>query len=772
VAALVHGNSLFLTVTTQQAFTLALQHHQAGRLADAETLYRQILTVEPNHADVLHHLGIIAHQAGRHDLALELIRKSIILQPHNPAAHFNLGEAYRTMGRFDEAVASYRRALGLKPDYLEAHLNLGVALRKRDQYDEAIASYRRALELKPDYFEAHLNLGNTLRGKRQFDEAIAAYRRALQLKPDHPDACNNLGNALWENGQLDEAIAAYRRALQLKPDHSDAGNNLGNALKEQGQFDEAIASFRRAVQLQPDQPEIHHNLGNAFREKGQLAEAVTAYRRALEIKPDYPEAHNNRGVALTRLGQLDEAVAAFRHALELKPHYAEAHNNLGGALVDKGRLDEAIAEFRKVVELHPDRAWAHSNLIYTLHFHPGHDDGTIAGEQQRWARQFGEPLQRLIVPHTNDRDPERRLRIGYVSPNFHRHPICYFLTPLLEAHDKAGVEIYCYSSVKRSDEFTERVKKSANVWRDVFSLGDHALAQRIRADQIDILVDLTQHMANNRLLMFARKPAPIQIAWLGYPASTGLPAMDYRFTDVFMEPKGSLWSESVETPIRLPNSWFCFDPIEHPEPAALPALRAGQVTFGSLNNFCKVNEAVLRLWVAILQAVEGSRLLLHCPAGTTQTRLRQWFEAQGIAGHRLELIPRTATRAEYLELFQRIDIGLDPFPYNGGTTTCEALCMGVPVVSLAGRTAVSRLGLSVLTTAGLPELVAHSEEDYVRIAAELAGDLPRLAELRRTLRPRMQASPLMDAPRFARNIEAAYRTMWQRWCTENQSSHV
>jgi predicted O-linked N-acetylglucosamine transferase (SPINDLY family) len=351
-----------------------------------------------------------------------------------------------------------------------------------------------------------------------------------------------------------------------------------------------------------------------------------------------------------------------------------------------------------------------------------------------------------------------------VSPNFNRHPICHFLIPLLEAHDKAQVEVHCYSSVRRPDAFTERVRMAADVWCESVGWSDETLAKRIREDRIDILVDLTQHMADNRLLVFARKPAPVQVAWLGYPASTGLPAMDYRFTDAWLEPEDAAWSESVETPIRLPDSWFCFAPIEAPEPTVVPALRTGQITFGSLNNFCKINEGVLRLWASALQAVEGSRLLLSCPAGSTQSRVRDYFAGHGIAADRLELVARTATRTEYLELYQQIDIGLDSFPYHGGTTTCEALWMGVPVVSLAGQTAVSRLGLSVLTNVGLPELVALSEDEYVRIAVKLARDLPRLEDWRAKLRSRMQASPLMDAPRFARNVENAYRAMWRKWC--------
>jgi len=328
------------------------------------------------------------------------------------------------------------------------------------------------------------------------------------------------------------------------------------------------------------------------------------------------------------------------------------------------------------------------------------------------------------------------------------------------------VEIYGYSGVQRPDDFTARAKKTAVVWREAIGLDDEALAAQIRADQIDLLVDLTQHMAGNRLLVFARKPAPIQVSWLGYPASTGLAAIDYRMTDRFLDPEGAAWSKSVKALERLPDCWFCFHPGESPEPNTLPASQAGQITFGCLNNFSKINDSVLEVWARVLQAVPGSRLLLHCPAGATQARFRAWFESRGVAADRLELVPRTNTRMEYLQAYQRIDIVLDTFPYNGGTTTCEALWMGVPVVSLAGPKGVSRLGLSILSNLGLPELVAFFADDYVGIAAQLAQNLPRLEQWRATLRSRMQASPLMDAPRFARNMEGAFRRMWGRWCEE------
>ena len=718
-------------VSIQQAFQIALQHHQAGRLAEAEAIYRQILTAAPQHADALHMLGVIAGQTGRSELAVDLIRQAIAFAPGVADFHSNLGEAYRASGKLDEAIAAYRRAIALRPDLAEAHSNLGNALWENGQADAA----------------------------------IAACRQAIALQPHFPEAFSNLGTALDHCGRSDEAIAAYRQAIALQPNFPKAHSNLGAALYDKGRLDEAIAAYRQAIALQPDLPGAHSNLGAALIDKGCPAEAFAAYRQAIALRPDFAEAHSNLGDALTHAAQLDEAIAACRRAIALQPNLASAHNNLGNAFKGEGQLDEAIACYRHAMTCGPNDTAHHSNLNYALHFHPGCDADSIREEHRRWDRQFGEPLRKFHRPHANDRDPLRRLRIGYVSPDFNRHVICHFLAPLIESHDHAAFEIFCYASVKRPDAITQRMRKCADVWRDVLGVRDDALAEQIRADQIDILVDLTQHMADNRLLTFARKPAPVQVAWLGYPSTTGLSAMDYRLTDAHMEPEGAPWAESVETPLRLPDSWFCFDPIdEYPEPSPLPALQAGHVTFCSLNNFCKINDAVLQLWADVLRAVEGSRLLMQCPQGETQARVRQWFETHGIAAHRIELIARTATRAEFLRLFERIDLALETFPYNGGTTTCEALWMGIPVPTFPGSSAVSRIGLSILSATGLQELIATSPADYVRLTASLAADLPRLAALRATLRTRMQSSAFMDAPRFARNVESAYRQMWRAWC--------
>ena len=682
-------------MTIPQAFQAALQRHQAGRLAEAEALYRQILRAQPNHAGALHLLGLIAHQVGRNEFAVDWICQSLVLNPNNPTAHSNLGEVYRATGRLDEAIAACRRAL----------------------------------ELQPDYPDAHNNLGNALRDQGRLGEAIAEYRRALQVDPNMPEAQNNLGIALGETGHFVEAIAAYRRALALKNDFAEAHNNLGAALAGQGQFDEALAMFRRAVEINPNLPAAHSSLGNALKD----------------------------------LGRLDEALAAYRQALKLKPDYAKASNNLGNALKDLGRLDEAIEAYRHALPQSEDPGF-HSNLVYTLHFHPACSASAIAEERRRWSRRFSEPLKRFILPHANDRSPERRLRIGYVSPDFRDHVVGRNLIALFDHHDRRSFEILCYSGVVRADPLTEEFRRRSQVWRNTLGVGDEALAEMIRQDGVDILVDLSQHLAGNRLPVFARQPAPVQASFVGYPESTGLEAIEHRISDRHLEAGSSDDQNGSKEQVHLIDSFWCYDPCgSEVEVSALPAGESGRVTFGCLNNFCKINEATLSLWAQVLRKVTDSRLVLLCSIGSHRQRTLEALEREGVEARRVEFLEH-CPRPQYLELYHRLDIVLDTAPYNGHTTSLDALWMGVPVVSLAGNAPVSRAGLSQLSNLGLPELAAHSAADYVRIAVELAGDLPRLLGLRRSLRERMKNSVLMDAPRFTRNVEAAYRSMWQTWC--------
>jgi predicted O-linked N-acetylglucosamine transferase (SPINDLY family) len=720
--------------TIPRALAIAIEHHQAGRLQAAEQIYRQILAVEPAHADALHLLGVVAHQVGNYQTAVEYIGRAIEVQPRVAVFHRNLGLSHRALKNVALAVACGRRAVELKPDYSEAHYDLGVALQDQSRPEEAAPHYRRAIELKPDYAEAYYGLGNALRELGSRDDAAACYRRLLELQPNHAQGQNNLGNILGDQGRLDEAIGCYQRALAVNPDYILAYNNLGTAFHDRGQIAEAIACYRQALARNPDDAGALNNLGNAWKDQGQL----------------------------------DAALACFRRALELKPDFADACNNLGNALKDQGLIPEAIASYRRAVELNPAFALADSNLVYTHYFLPQNDARTIDEELRRWNRQHAEPLASFLRPHDNDRSPDRRLRIGYLSPDFRLHPVAQFLLPLLESHDHQRFEIFCYASLYVRDEMTDRCRAQADAWREVIALGDEQLAGAIRRDGIDLLVDLAMHTAGNRLLVFARKPAPVQTTYLAYCGKTGLRTIDYRLTDPYLDPPAENEAENVsppsEQPIRLPETYWCYRPLGPTPPVGdLPAVKEGQVTFGCLNNFCKATPPALAVWSSLLRAMPESRLLLHAHPGSHRDRVREFFAGQGVAPDRVTFVGMVP-REDYFRIYEQMHVALDPFPYGGGTTTCDALWMGVPVVSLAGQTSVGRGGVSILSNAGLPDLVAKDAQQYTRIAVELAGDPPRLRRLRATLRDRLRSSPLMNAPRLARHVEAAYRTMWQRWC--------
>ena len=717
-------------LTIQQTFALALRHHQAGRLAEAEPLYQQVLAQQPEHPNALILLGMIANQTRRNDVA--------------------------------EALT--RRAISIRPDFPEAYCNLGIVLRDAGRLDEAIAAFRRAVALRPGYADGLCNLGNVLKEAGLVDEAVAAFRDAIAANPKLHQAFYNLGITLRDKGELDEAIAAYRQAIAINPQIPEAHNNLGLALIDKGQIEEAIAAFGRAINLRFDIPQTHNNLGIALESKGQIAEAVAAYRQAVALRPDYPEAYCNLGSALKEIGALDEAVAACRRALALRPDFPEAYNNLGYVLKERGELDESIAACRKAVALMPAYVNAHSNLVYTMYFHPGYDARAIADEHRRWNRQHAEPLRAFIPHHANDRDPDRKLRIGYVSPDFCDHVVGQNLFPLFLHHDRSLHEIFCYAHVIRPDALTARFQQNADGWRDIVGLGDEEVARQIFADRIDILVDLSLHMAHNRLLVFARKPAPVQVTYLGYCASTGLDAIDYRLSDPYLDPPDSDLSVYTEQTIRLPETYWCYGAAgAAPDPSPPPSIQTGTITFGCLNNFAKVSRGALDVWAEILQAVPNSRLILHAYPGSHRDEVRARFTSHGVSPDRLEFLSKQSW-PDYVCTYNRIDIALDPFPYGGGITTCDALWTGVPVVSLIGQTAVGRGGKSILSNIGLAELAAQTAEQYVQIAINVAGDTARLKELRSTLRQRMRQSPLMDGAKFARNIEAAYRLMWHTRC--------
>ncbi|MBI3706767.1 MAG: tetratricopeptide repeat protein [Proteobacteria bacterium] len=802
--------------TLREAVAAAVAVHRAGRYDEAERLYRQLLSENPTDPDLHHWIGIIAHQSGQHERAAQLIERAVRLNGAAPDYRCNLGLVLHAAGRLDEAAASYSRAIELKPDYAEAHNNLGLVLHDLGRYDEAAASLERAIAIRPDYADAHYNLGLALKAQNRLGDAAASYGRAIALRPDYAAAHNNLGVIHQELEQTSEALADYRRAAAADANFTAAHANLaklllqvgppadaldsllrvfalcrdadeariqltvtsdvaetaarvlnthGSAVQGRGDFAAAARAYRAAITMQPDLADAYSNLGTALKAQGDLEEAVAHYNRAIALRPDYAEAHNNLGVAQYALHQSEQAMASFRRALEMRPDLGEAFNNLGNALLDQTRLEEALASYRRALAVQPNLARAHSNLIFAMSFLPDIDTAGQYAEQRRWYAAHGQALAATIAPHGNDRSPERRLRVGYVSADFYRHSAQYAFGPVLRHHDPAAVEVVCYSGVIKEDDTTAPLRAEAALWRSTLGVADDALAAQIRADAIDILVDLSGHTGGNRLPVFARKPAPVQVSAWGHVAGTGLPTIDALFGDPVVVPieERPLFAERV---VDLPCAIGYEAPPDAPEVAPAPSARFGYVTFGSLNRLAKVNDAVLRVWAEVLKACPGSRLLLkdwRLDEAMQCERVLSVLARHGVWGERVELRGGGA-HLDHMAAYADIDIALDPFPHGGGITTCEALWMGVPVVTLAGRNVASRMGASIMTALGLADWAARSEEEYVALAAAKARDVAPLAALRQGLRAKLSASAVGDAARYTRAVETAYRALWRKWC--------
>lgn len=683
-----------------------------------------------------------------------------------PSEVLALAQQHHQSGNLQEAERLYTQIVNADPNCAAAWHLLGLIAAHTQRTAVAVDHLRHSTALDPANAEGFNNLGGVLMLQGRLEEAEECFHHAIHLQPALAAAHSNLAKALYDQRKLDEAAASYRRAIELNPTAFELHNCLGNVLADLGVLDEALNAYQTAIELKPDYAEANNNAGSVLWRMAKTAEATAFFHQAIAIKPTFAAAHGNLANAFMDRGDLDEAIDSYRRAIALKPDLAIAYSNLGNVFKLQARLKEAIGCYRRAVELKPNFYRAHSNLVYTLSFSPDYDPNTIFQEHRRWNAQHAAPLAKAIRAHSNDASPSRRLHIGYVSPYFRNHAQSFFTIPLFSSHDRQQVEILCYSDVRRHDDVSARLQGMADVWRDISRLQDAEVADLIRRDQIDILVDLTMHMAHGRLLVFARKPAPVQVCWLAYPGTSGLTTIDYRLTDPYLDPPGLDENFYSEQSLRLADTFWCYDPLtDTPEVGEPPALRNGYITFGCLNNFCKVNDAVLKLWAKALRAIEHSHMLILTDVGSHRERTAQVLEEQGIDRGRVHFA-RIRPRAEYLELYHEIDIALDTFPYNGHTTSLDSFWMGVPVITLVGSTVVGRAGASQLTNLGLTELIANSPDKYVRIAAELSRDVSRLAHLRETLRERMQKSPLMDAGRFAKSIESAYRTMWRKWCTD------
>ena len=600
-------------------------------------------------------------------------------------------------------------------------------------------------------------------GKPEYSAPAADSKRTAAPPAAECDALVALFNA----GRHAELETRTRLLLERYPESGFAWKVLGAALQAQGK--DALAAMAKATNLLPNDAEAHSNLGAVLKELGRLDDAAASFRRALEIKPDYAEAHGNLGTVLQDFGHLDEAVLSYRRALALKPGLVEILGNLGNAQNELGQFDDAAASMRRALEIKPDSAIAHSNLLFAHNYKADQPAEILLAE----ARHYGAMVARQARPYTdwrNTPEPGRRLRTGLVSGDLRNHAVGFFLEGILAALASgaaASLELIAYSSDPRADELTARIRSVCHGWHPTAGLADESLARQIRDDGIDILIDLSGHTARNRLAMFAWKPAPVQLSWLGYFATTGVAQIDYLLADPHTLP-ASEECHFTETIWRLPETRLCFTPPALDIPVGpLPALNNGCITFGCFNHLAKMNDAVVALWSRILLAVPGSRLFLKtrqlADAGVRDATLAR-FAAHGIDAARLTLEGPTP-RADYLAAYQRVDLALDPFPYPGGTTSVEGLWMGVPMVSLALQRFLSRQGVGILMNAGLPDWIATDSEDYVARAIAHANDIPRLAALRCGLRQTVLASPLFDAPRFAGHFEAALRAMWSRWCS-------
>lgn len=780
----------------------------AGEVEAAVESLERAVGIDPGFAVGWTNLGHALRAACRDAEAAEAFAKAVELAPDLAEARYNLATTLHASGRIDDAIREYRAALSRKPDLepardglVEALIAEAARLRRSEAPGRERPLLEEAVSLAPHRADARVGLAYGLLAQAHYDEALAqldavrqsggepasalicralvldkkgdpaqaveALGRIGEADPAYPLAQQILGELLSRTEDIDAAIEARRRAVAAEPENLDLRKSLGDLLQVLGRSEQAEEVYLQALEIDPNAWTVHNSLGTLYVRRADWRLALKAFRQALVPEPRV-EPLINLGVLLRRLGRLQEATRPLKLALELEPDNPKAANNLALTEADQGRLRDADSRLRQALASSPDAASIHSNLLYFLNFRDEVAPREILREHLEWSRRHAEPLAPAGPVRPLDPDPERTLRIGYISPDFRRHSVAFFFAPVLEAHDRTRYEIHCYAELHRPDEVTERLRQASDGWLEITGWTAESVARRIREDGIDILVDLAGHTGDNRLLVFARRPAPVQVSWLGYPNTTGMKAMDYRLVDAVTEPPGLADRLSVERVVRLPEGFHCYEPLaEAPDVAELPAARTGRVTFGSFNDMKKMQPQVIRCWAEILSRVPGSRLFLKCVSfadAPTRQIYEQAFAEHGIDSDRLVMIPRVSSLTEHLGLYGEIDLALDSFPYNGTTTTCEALWMGVPVLTIAGDRHASRVGASLLTRVGLEDWIAESPEDYVERAVAWVGRLEELARLRAGLRERMRRSPLCDPERFTRALENAYREMWRAAC--------
>ncbi|MGI9305409.1 MAG: tetratricopeptide repeat protein [Gammaproteobacteria bacterium] len=691
---------------------------KAGCVARAEIECDRILDQHPDHLEALRFKGICCLERGDKQRSLETFKDLLLRSPDNAEIYTNIGSVHHALKDYEQAVTAYEKALSLAPDLSVAANNLGNTYQALGRDRDAIRLYRRALSYNPGLAQIHNNLGSALNNVGDTNAALKSFNKALELTPAYADAWNNLGACLARLGLIESAVAAYDKALDLNSRFPGALNNKGNLLLAARQAAPALRCYENAVALDPELTEAWNGLGNAQRLGGRLSDAVESYRSAIALKEDYAQAWNNLGLTLADQGLLDDAIDAFRAALQIKPGYFQCH----------------------------------SNLLLFLNYQPALDEQDLAAEHLNWARSH---QKKAATERRAKSSSKSRLRIGYVSADFVRHPVSYFILPLLEHHDRRKFRVYCYSNSVAEDDVTEQLKTHCEHWRSISHVRDGAAAQLVRDDEIDVLFDLSGHTSGHRLQLFSLGPAPVQISWLGYPHTTGLDCMDYVLSDKVNLPDRLQvhYSERIATL----DCRCCYQaPAYAPDIGAPPVLRNGKITFGSFSNPVKINAALVSLWSRILLSVRGSTLVLSWKSlsdPSIANRLIDMFHSNGVDASSIELRGGVIKHEQVLADYNDIDIALDTYPFSGGLTSCEALWMGVPVITLAGVRPASRQTAGFLSTLDLHELIASSTDAFVENGIRLAGDQQKLATIRRSLRERMTGSALCNGELFTGHFE-------------------
>ncbi|MBF0382286.1 MAG: tetratricopeptide repeat protein [Magnetococcales bacterium] len=821
-----NGGSSHLTI--DEAYNKAVACYNAEIFVDADSICVAILKQVPDHVGAINLLGLIAQRLHRHVQALEFFQHVIKLEKNNGMLYYNQGISLYALGRYDDAKKSLKNALEKEPgnsqiqtvfDKIMANANgnsqeetdlakakrffsQGAALHKAGKFKEALVQYKNCLCLKPNDISSHCNMGSVFVNLGELDQAVASFQRVIEIKPDYIEALNSLAHIYLLQEKIDKAVEVLKKSIAIKNDDELAHFSLASALQQMGKLDAAQASYRQAIKINPDNSDFHYKLGALLHSQEHFLEALKHYQKAIEINPSFADAYNNVGVILQRVGKFDEAVINYKKAIQIAPDFAQYYYNLGYALQKQGKIDEAVNNHKKSIELDPNLCEAHYNLAFALReqlkykeaidsykkviaLNPKYvdafnniifftdlyypiDSDQFQKEREAWNKLYAEPLRSSWPTLNNRADPNKILRIGYVGADFVNHSASHIFGSMILDHDPEKFEIYCYAGNKVEDDLTKKFKQKAAGWLSTTKMDDVQLSAAIQKDGIDILVDLAGHTIGNRMLTFARKPAPIQLQAWGYPHGTAMAAMDYILADEIFIPH-SQRSNYKEQIVDISCVIHLSADIEYPLIEMPPVCHNGYITFGAFNRIEKYNYELYKTWAAILKRIPTAKLLIKTGKKFTakpNSKIEAIFAELGVAKNRLEFIGKSP-KFEHLKALNRVDIMLDPFPHNGGMTTLDSLRMGVPVLTCEGNTRCPT-SASILNVLGLDDWRALDDLDYIKKACEFAGQISTLKQLRQDLRSRFDKSALGNSQLYVAEVENRYRQLWQKWCNSKK----